>query len=140
MPGAFGGAAGVPDLPEAFTSAMCDDFSVPQALAVLHGTVRAGNVALESGARDEVAARAREVAAMLDVLGIDPRDERWGGSAAVSDAGGAALDLLVQSLIEQRAKARVDRDFALGDEIRDRLQAVGIALEDTPNGTRWSQL
>ncbi len=140
MPGAFGGAAGVPDLPEAFTAAMCDDFSVPQALAVLHGTVRVGNVALESGARDEVAARAREIAAMLDVLGIDPRDERWGGSAAVSDAGGAALDLLVQSLIEQRAKARVDRDFALGDEIRDRLQAVGIALEDTPNGTRWSQL
>ena len=60
------GAAG--DVPTAFGDAMDDDLNVPQALAVLHETVRAGNSALADGV--DAAAPARAVRAMTDVLGL----------------------------------------------------------------------
>lgn len=130
---------GVEDLPEAFISAMLDDFAVPQALAALHETVRAGNSAIDAGDVAAAGARSREAVAMLDVLGLNPRDPRWAaGSGTADDASRSALDALATALIEQRTDARADKDFATSDAIRDRLLAAGIALEDTPNGTRWS--
>ncbi|MBL3685852.1 cysteine--tRNA ligase [Leucobacter zeae] len=125
-------------LPEAFAAAMRDDFAVPQALAVLHGAVRAGNAALEAGRQDELIRCTSEVVAMLDVLGVNPLDPRWATGTRQDDASEAALGALVEALIAQRAQARADKDFAQSDAIRDRLQAAGVALEDTPNGTRWS--
>ncbi|UOQ56492.1 cysteine--tRNA ligase [Leucobacter allii] len=127
-------------LPAEFSAAMRDDFAVPQALAALHGAVRAGNAAIDEGDEAEAAARAREVVAMLGVLGLNPRDPRWasGTDGAGGDAAEAALDSLVDDLLAQRTAARADRDFATSDAIRDRLAAAGIALEDTPNGPRWS--
>lgn len=44
---------------------------------------------------------------------------------------------LVQLLVEIRAEARRQRDFARADQIRDRLRALGIILEDRPDGTVW---
>ncbi|PRI10558.1 cysteine--tRNA ligase [Leucobacter massiliensis] len=136
-------AAGEPRaeaLPAAFTAAMLDDFAIPQALAALHGAVRAGNTALDAGDAAEATARARETAAMLNVLGLHPADAVWaGGSTAGEDeSAAAALGALVEQLAAERAEARAERDFARSDAIRDRLLAAGIALEDTPNGTRWS--
>ena len=128
----------VHDLPAAFSDAMLDDFAVPQALAVLHDAVRAGNAALDSNDLDIVRARGAEVVAMLDVLGLDPRLPNWRGDVSGDDPALEALDSLVSSLIEQRAEARANKDFAAGDAIRDRLAAAGITLEDSPNGTRWS--
>ncbi|QAB18489.1 cysteine--tRNA ligase [Leucobacter muris] len=127
-------------LPAAFVEAMLDDFAVPQALAALHGAVRAGNAAIDSADTATALARAAEVAAMLDVLGLDPRADSWAapGGSAPGDASASALDHLVRALIEQRAEARANKDFAASDAIRDRLLAAGVALEDTPNGTRWS--
>lgn len=136
LPGALAGEATAADLPEAFTAAMLDDFGVPQALAALHGAVRAGNVALDTGDTGTARLRAAEVVAMLDVLGLDPRSAQW--SAAASGGADTALDALVQGLIEQRTEARAAKDFAASDAIRDRLQAAGITLEDSSNGTRWS--
>ncbi|WP_125098734.1 cysteine--tRNA ligase [Leucobacter chromiireducens] len=132
-------AAAAAELPAEFTAAMLDDFAVPQALAVLHGAVRAGNTALDAGDTDASGARLADAIAMLDVLGINPRDPSWraaaGGSGSNADA---ALDTLVAAFIAQRADARAARDFAASDAIRDTLQHAGIALEDTPTGTRWS--
>ena len=135
----LGGSATVDALPDDFTAAMLDDFGVPQALAALHGAVRAGNTAIDEGRTDDVRARGAEVVAMLDVLGLDPRDPVWSADAPAGAAPEtAALDVLVAALIEQRATARADRDFATSDSIRDRLLTAGITLEDHPNGTRWS--
>jgi cysteinyl-tRNA synthetase len=50
----------------------------------------------------------------------------------------AALDTLIGHLLEQRQQARAERDFARADELRDRLLAAGIAVEDTSDGPQWT--
>ncbi len=126
-------------LPRAFVDAMLDDFGMPQALAALHGAVRAGNTAIDEGDTASVRARGSEVVAMLDVLGLDPRDERWRTASGADTAREQqALGTLVEAMLVERRAARESRDFATGDAIRDRLAAAGIALEDTQNETRWS--
>ncbi|WP_298865580.1 cysteine--tRNA ligase [uncultured Microbacterium sp.] len=124
-------AAAVPD---AFAEAMDDDLGVPQALAVLHETVRAGNAALDRGDADAARRALAEVTAMTAVLGIDEIP----GASEEADASASALDALVQTMIDQRAQARADKDWAAADRIRDAIAAAGITLEDTPDGTHWS--
>lgn len=120
-------------LPEAFGAAMDDDLGIPQALGVVHDTVRAGNAALDAGDTDAAATARHEVLAMLDVLGFD-----LVGGAQGGDATASALDALVQTMITQRAQARADKDWAAADRIRDAIAAAGITLEDSPAGTHWS--
>ena len=123
-------------IPDRFAAAMDDDLGVPQALAVLHETVRAGNAALEAGDRDAALRAFADVAAMTGVLGIDPFDPMW--RSDTGDAHATALDALVQTMITQRADARATKDWATADRIRDAVAAAGITLEDTPDGTHWS--
>ncbi|QIG40003.1 cysteine--tRNA ligase [Microbacterium sp. 4R-513] len=123
-------------VPERFAAAMDDDLGVPQALAVLHETVRDGNTALDAGDRDGVLRAFGEVAVMAGILGIDPEDPRWMAGQAGPEA--SALDALLQTMIEQRAQARAAKDWAAADRIRDAIAAAGIALEDGPQGTHWS--
>ena len=121
-------------LPAAFVAAMDDDLGVPQALAVVHEMVRAGNSALDAGQTDAVLDAARSVLAMTDVLGLGPGDTGSGSESAAA----SALDALVQTMITQRAQARADKDWAAADRIRDAIAAAGITLEDSPAGTHWS--
>ena len=123
-------------VPDSFRAAMDDDLNVSAALAVVHDTVREGNVALDR--RDAaVATRARgEVLAMTRVLGIDPTDPVWGAPGA-DDRATAALDALVRTQIDERARARAEKDWAAADAVRDRLAAAGIVLVDAPDGTSW---
>ncbi len=79
------------------------------------------------------------VRAMLDVLGLDPADPAWGALGGSDDARlSSAVDALVGGLLEERATARADKDWARADAIRDRIAAAGIAVEDTPDGPTWS--
>jgi cysteinyl-tRNA synthetase len=129
-------ASGAQLVPEAFASAMDDDLAVPQALAVLHDSLRAGNAALDTD-DIETAARIRgEVFAMTEVLGINPLVAPW--SEAPTDAAAPALARLVERLIDDRNAARASKNFEEADRIRDELAGAGITLEDTPNGTHWS--
>jgi cysteinyl-tRNA synthetase len=121
-----------------FVAALDDDLATPAALAAVHNAVREGNGALDSG--DETAAReaAGAVRAMTDVLGLDPLAEGWADAARADTGPMTALGALVGHLLEQRQQARAERDFALADELRDRLLAAGIAVEDTSDGPQWT--
>ncbi|BDZ44846.1 cysteine--tRNA ligase [Naasia aerilata] len=123
-------------VPDAFAAALDDDLSTPEAFAVLHETVRAGNALLDVDSLPTVADRRAEVLAMVRVLGIDPLDAQW---RAAEDGGAVgALAVLVERLIEERQAARGARDFARADQIRNELAEAGIVLEDSPAGTHWS--
>ena len=136
------GLHGTPDVdaaarPSAFDEAMDDDIAVPQALAVLHETVREGNAALADGNLEQVQSAFAAVLAMVDVLGINPWSEPWVGAG--SDGREAeVIDALVQVVLQQRQDARARKDFAAADAIRDGLDAIGIKVEDTGAGVRWS--
>ena len=123
-------------LPAAFTAAMDDDLGVPQALAVVHDAVRAGNNALAAGDIPETLARLAEVRAMLGVLGFDPLAEPW-ATAGSGDDLYAVVSALVAVAMTQRQAARERKDYAAADAIRDGLNAAGILIEDTPQGPRW---
>ncbi|WP_062077879.1 cysteine--tRNA ligase [Demequina globuliformis] len=126
------------ELPEPFVAAMDDDLSIPRALAHVHETVRSGNAALTQDDDAAVAASLLSVRAMLDVLGLDPASECWAQTDTGASAAMTALDSLVRADIDARAAARAAKDWATADEIRDRLGAAGIVIEDGADGARWS--
>ncbi|WP_232661587.1 cysteine--tRNA ligase [Pseudonocardia sp. TRM90224] len=121
-----------------FTAAMDDDLGTPGALAAIHGTVREGNIALDAGEREAALGAAASVRAMTGILGLDPLDPQWLDTSTDDGAALKALDTLVSDLLAQRKEARARRDFAAADEVRDRLTAAGIAVEDTVDGSTWS--
>ena len=123
--------------PAAFDDAMDDDIAVPQALAVIHEAVRAGNSAIAAGDAPTARAQADAVLAMLDVLGLNPYGSPWAG-AADSDRQTEVIDALVKVVLEQRQEARARKDFAAADALRDGLDRIGIRIEDTASGVRWS--
>jgi cysteinyl-tRNA synthetase len=115
---------------------MDDDLSVAQGCAVIHDTVRAGNAALTDQDREAVIAAYSSVLGMLDVLGLHPQD--WPDAAGSDSQTTTVIDGLVQALIQQRQDARGRKDFEAADAIRDGLDAMGIRIEDTPQGARWT--
>jgi cysteinyl-tRNA synthetase len=117
-----------------FAAAMDDDLAVPQALAVVHGGIRAGNQQLADGDLPGLAATLAVVRRMLAVLALDPVDQ-W------PDTGGGQLrpvvDALVESVVSARSAARERKDWGQADALRDQLAAAGVVLEDTAGGQRW---
>jgi cysteinyl-tRNA synthetase len=124
--------------PEAFREAMDDDLNVSGALAVLHETVRAGNSALETRDLDAVRQSLAAVLRMASVLGIDPTEPHWGTGTQEASPERAALEVLLESALAERAEARRDKDFARADAIRTQLSKAGVLIEDTPQGARWT--
>lgn len=122
-------------VPDQFAAAMDEDLGTPQALAVLHETVRMGNAALDNDDLATAAIARAAVTSMLQVLGLDPADPAWANSRSREMS---ALGALVARLIERRNAARAAKDFATADAVRDSLTAAGIVLEDGPHGTHWS--
>ncbi|PRY43223.1 cysteinyl-tRNA synthetase [Geodermatophilus tzadiensis] len=130
------GAEHSADLPEAFRAAMDDDLGTPAAVAVVHDTVRQGNTALAEGDDAATAAALGPVRAMLAVLGLDPLDPRWAGGGS-DDRLTEVADGLVRLALDQRQAARARKDYAAADALRDQLTALGVQVEDTPQGPRW---
>jgi cysteinyl-tRNA synthetase len=127
---------GIREVPEAFAAAMDDDLNVPQALAVLHDSVRRGNAGLDDDDLETAAREWQHVIAMVQVLGIDPHDAAWRGSD--DSSAHTALATLVSSLLEARQSAREAKDFSNADRIRADLAKAGITIEDTSTGPHWS--
>jgi len=107
---------------------MDDDLNTPRALAALFELARDINRAAAAGA-DISPARAtlRELCGVLGLTLEVP--------AARSLAAAPFIDLLV----EIRAELRAAKQWALADRIRDRLASLGIELQDSPDGTTWSE-
>jgi cysteinyl-tRNA synthetase len=122
-----------PELPAGFVTAMNDDLGVPQALAVVHETVREGNNALAADDNAGAKAALAAVRAMTGTLGLDPLTWVRPGEENLRPI----VDALVKIVLEQRAAARARKDYATADTIRDSLSAAGILVEDTPHGPRW---
>ena len=120
-----------------FAEALNDDLAVPAALAEVHQARAEGNRALDSGDHEGAMHHARAIRAMMGILGCDPLDERWELRDETS-AALAAVDVLVHAELENRQKAREQRNWALADEIRDRLKQAGIEVTDTADGPQWS--
>ena len=118
-----------------FEDAMNDDLNTSVALSVVFELVRLANVLLQ-----ESSTTAETLGAVDDLFG------KLGGDAlgVVKDdytetdgADDAIIDKLVNVLIEQRKEARKNKYFAKADELRDKLDEMGIVLEDTPEKTTW---
>ncbi|MFS0715538.1 cysteine--tRNA ligase [Arthrobacter sp. 1P04PC] len=120
-------------VPEAFERAMDDDLNVPQALAVLHETVRAGNTALTDGRTEDARQALHQVHDMLRVLGLNDT-----AAPAVDGQATTALGVLVEAQLAARAQARAAKDWPASDAIRDTLAAAGVVVEDGADGASWS--
>jgi cysteinyl-tRNA synthetase len=121
-----------------FLAAMDDDLGTPAAVAAIHDVVREGNKLLPAGDSPALRGNAASVLAMLDILGLSPLDPAWGPAGGHDQQLTEAVDTLVRGLLDQRAEARANKDFAAADAIRDRIKAAGIEIEDTPTGPKWS--
>ncbi|MCO5184348.1 MAG: cysteine--tRNA ligase [Anaerolineae bacterium] len=120
----------------AFIEKMDDDFNAPAAIGVLQEMTRkvnstlAENAALSSGTLTAIDQIYRELGG--DVLGIVPDSAEAGSADAEREAG------LIRVLIDIRAAARANRDWATSDRIRDRLAELGVTLKDGKDGTTWT--
>ena len=122
---------------EAFVAAMDNDLGTPEAVAVIFDTVRRANTALDTSPAGDSEEAARLVATVVDLtaaLGIGV-----GGTHGAEDSGGASESDSdkIEALVAARSSARDSKDFAEADRLRDELTALGVVVEDTPNGPVW---
>ncbi|AXQ19724.1 cysteine--tRNA ligase [Lactobacillus johnsonii] len=110
-----------------FIEAMDDDFNVQNALSIMYDLVTTLNNHLQKDQVDKPALkRAKKLLiAWLEIFGISFKEEQ------------AENDDEIEKLIAQRDEARKNKDWAESDRLRAELQAKGIVIEDTPQGTRW---
>ena len=127
---------------ESFKDAMDNDLDNAGALAVLFEVIREGNRRLDSGedagpwvaAYDEIIG---VLALAESTTALDDISEGIQSLASGLGIDGVAGEAAIDALIELRAKARADKEWAVADQIREGLTAAGIVLEDTSDGVRW---
>jgi cysteinyl-tRNA synthetase len=132
-----------PSIPVDVETALDDDLNTPAALAAIGRdasyarSILAGNIAFDDDAKQQEELSYAKASLLggglaLGLLQQPPAD--WFARGVSEDD-----DARIQGLIDQRAAAKKNRDFARADAIRDQLAAEGILLEDTPQGVRWKR-
>ena len=116
---------------QAFIQAMDDDFNTANGLTALFDLMKASNRYLEQTEveRSVIEAMNQLLNELLAIYGLD-----------LSETEHDLLEEDIQQLITERDQARVDKNFARSDEIRDHLKDRGILLDDTPQGTQWKRV
>lgn len=124
-----------------FKAAMDDDFNTSLAISVMFGLAKEINIyhSKVTGGKTGLDVRTLEQAAntyrqMAEVLGI--LDD---SAVAAQDGNEALINELMNIIIEIRQEARKKKEWATADQIRDKLAAAGITLEDSPQGVRWKR-
>lgn len=111
-----------------FIRAMDDDLNTADALAALFMLAKDINITVANGAgKDTLTAALKLFDELCEVLGI------------LYEKLDSDLDAEVEELIAKRTEARKNKDFKTADAIRDQLKEMGIVLEDTPQGVKWSR-
>ena len=121
------------DLPQGFLDALNDDLNTPRALAVLAALAKRANSTTDESQRSELKSSIRRCGELLGLLQQDP--DRWFGEGA-DDLDTA----LIEQLVSDRNVARQEKNYARADEVRDRLESMGVTIEDGPEGTRWRRV
>ena len=125
-----------------FTEAMDQDFATPDALAIVFEAVAEANRLLDLGQQpDDLVTAIHEIVSVLGIQieaeSLDDIAQLLAELGAEFGVNGGAPAEVVSRLIELRAQARAERDFARADLIRDRLTEAGVMVEDTSDGARW---
>ncbi|OSN07728.1 cysteine--tRNA ligase [Lonsdalea iberica] len=117
-----------------FREAMDDDFNTPEAYSVLFDMAREVNrmKSEDPAAANGLAAALRQLAKVLGLLEQEPEQFLQSGAQADDDEVAE-----IEALIKQRNDARQSKDWGMADAARDRLNEMGIVLEDGPQGTIW---
>ncbi len=112
--------------------ALLDDLNTPEAFAHLHAAASTLNKSSDAAEMALAKAELQLGASLLGLLENDP--ENWfQGDGAHSGLGAGEIE----TLIAQRIQAKQDKDYARADQIRNELEAQGVLLEDSPEGTTW---
>jgi cysteinyl-tRNA synthetase len=119
---------------EGFEAAMNDDFNTPGALAEIYTFIREINTYSKDIGGAAVLREALAVLSeLMGILGVDLAGETMEDASAAAEV----LRGVVEFLLELREQARKAKDFALADQIRNRLGELGITVADTKDGPTW---
>ena len=118
---------------EKFEQAMNDDFNVQNALTAIYDLLPVVNANANAARADkqELQKFKEKLASWLLVFGVDTN------KLCVKNAG--SNDDEIDALVKKRDEARANKDWATSDQIRDQLKEMGITIQDTPQGTRWTR-
>jgi cysteinyl-tRNA synthetase len=111
---------------------MDDDFNTPQALAVLFELAKELNLQKANNIEQAaiLAGTLKELGGLVGLLQLEP-------AAFLQGQNNDAEVVVIEALIEQRNQARKNKDWAMADEARDKLNAMNIILEDSEGKTTW---
>jgi cysteinyl-tRNA synthetase len=132
-------------LPERFREGMDDDFNTARAMGFIFDIVRQLNTYVAGGGKTEAPAlfvlneaerTLREVGSVLGILTEDPDSYFEKDRLREADKRGFNVEE-IEALIDERLKARLEKNWRQADEIRDELAAKGVTLKDSKTGTTW---
>ena len=110
-----------------FIAAMEDDLNTADALAAVFMLAKDINIAAPDASKEQLEGMLAAFDELCGVLGL------------VYNTESDSIDDEIEELIKKRTEARKNKDFATADSIRDQLKGMGIVLEDTPSGVKWSR-